>query len=128
MRIKDSLLYAFGLAGAWMGSMIDVVHAEMSGPQVPITPVNTSGLDSRGIENLLNTFVGWIFNIAILLGIVWIIWGGLAFLFAGGDSEKSDKAKTRLLNGVIGLAVILGVYLIVRTVRSIVGNIGEGSF
>lgn len=70
----------------------------------------------------INTFAGKI--IAIVLGFIGvlflllIIYSGFQWLTAGGNEEKVSKAKTRVLNGVIGLAIALCAFILTSALFS----------
>jgi len=76
----------------------------------------------------LTTLTGWITNIAdalvyigITIAVIFIVWGGITYMVAGGDTEAATKAKTRLWNGIIGALVVLGVGLIINTIEYLIG-------
>ncbi len=76
------------------------------------------------IESLYEKFiviVQYIFGIALAIGIILIIWGGVGWMMAGGDEEKITTARRNLLYGVIGIAIIIGVYVIINAVASFLG-------
>lgn len=43
-------------------------------------------------------------GIALLL---YLAWGGLSWVTAGGDKGKLDEAKTRITNAIMGMAVLV---------------------
>jgi len=56
-----------------------------------------------------------------LLGIIFLvltIYGGFKWMMAGGDSAEIEKAKNILVNGVIGLVIVLSAYAISSYVMS----------
>lgn len=64
----------------------------------------------------LGTVIGNIINIVLgLLGfvlVILIIWAGVEWMTAGGDEKKVTTAKTRLLNSIIGLAIVLAAWVV----------------
>ena len=75
-------------------------------------------------DTIIQNALGWFFLIAGLLCIIIIIWAGISYATAGGDEEKVGKAKTRLIYGIIGVAVIIGSYIITQIIQSaITGNL-----
>jgi len=79
-----------------------------------------------GCENL--TFTGclvnmanWIFRvilfIAIVLGAIWIILAGVAYITGGGDPDARKKATARLIYGIIGLVVALLAFVITQVLQ-----------
>ena len=80
-----------------------------------------------GTDVTLNKIAIWVDKIAqtliylgVTLAVIFIIWGGIGYMWAGGDSEKATKAKTRLWNGIIGALIVLGVGLIINTIQTLV--------
>jgi len=77
----------------------------------------------------INTLEAWIERISVFmlyvggtLAVIFIIWGGISYMVAGGNEEKVTKARTRLKSGIIGAAIILGVGLILQTINNFVLN------
>ncbi len=66
------------------------------------------------IAGIINTLLGFLGVVALVLVII----SGFQWMMAGGDSSKVDTAKTRMINGVIGLAIILAAYSITTFVFS----------
>lgn len=56
--------------------------------------------------DLVNTIARWIFNIAIPVAIIMIIYAGIMMILAQGDSGKFNKARDILKYAVLGLVVI----------------------
>nr|NIS50742.1 hypothetical protein [Phycisphaerae bacterium] len=51
-----------------------------------------------------------------IIAVVIILIGGFQWMTAGGNEENVDKAKKRIIQGVIGLAIILASWAIARFV------------
>jgi hypothetical protein len=64
------------------------------------------------IASIINVAMGLLGIIAV--GIILI--GGFQWMTAGGNEESVDKAKKRIIQGVIGLAIILASWAIARFV------------
>jgi cysteine-rich repeat protein len=74
---------------------------------------NLSGTDIRVIvARIINIFLGLLSIVAV--GIV--IYGGVTYMTAGGDEGKVEDAKKILVNGAIGLAIVLSAFAISRFV------------
>ncbi len=63
------------------------------------------------IGSILNTII----PILIVLGVVYFVWGVISFMLAG-DEEGKKKGQSRIINGIIGLVVIVGMWGLVRLV------------
>lgn len=61
------------------------------------------------ITNIVVSFVGPIMVLGLIIGAV-------MYVTAGGDDEKTDRAKKIIINSVIGVAIIYGAFALVSTV------------
>ncbi len=52
-------------------------------------------------------FVNILFLLAVLVSFVYLVWGGLDYIMAGGDSGKAGGAQRKITNAVIGLVVVI---------------------
>lgn len=63
-----------------------------------------------------------------ILGVIFLgitVWAGFQWMTAGGNTKKIDEAKGWLMNGVIGLVIILSAYAISSyVVSTLVNNLG----
>ncbi|MBU1146373.1 pilin [Patescibacteria group bacterium] len=60
--------------------------------------------------NLTKMILGLVGSLALLF----FIYGGVMFLLAGGKSEMIEKGKKIITNAVIGVAIVLGAWIIVN--------------
>lgn len=71
--------------------------------------------ESEGEETLVNTVSSIISMALSILGIVFlilIIISGYQWMTAGGNEDSVTKAKKRMTNAIIGLAIVLSAYAI----------------
>lgn len=86
------------------------------------TTYNFSLKPPTGIEtfqDLVNVIGRWIFNLAIPIAVIMIIWAGVLMLTSGGKPEQFGKGMKALKYAVIGLAVVLIGKGFVSLIRSI---------
>ena len=111
-----------GLMAVFMGGMMVCapVMATCSDDQIKSGCVSTSILsngcscDSNEVTRILNLVVD-IMTIGVgILGVLGITIVGIQYLTAGGNEEKTRKAKKRLLEIVIGLVVYVLIYAILN--------------
>lgn len=93
---------------------------------------NDPGIAEQGftIEDLLQIIrrvANYLIILGFILAVIFIVWGGISYMVAGGDEEKAKKARGRIFNGIIGAAVVLGVGIIVNTLATVL-NTGGGLF
>jgi len=65
------------------------------------------------IGNILNTII----PILIVLGVVYFVWGVIAYMI-GSDEEAKKKGRNRIIFGIIGLVVIVGMWGLVNIVTN----------
>ncbi|MFH0749886.1 MAG: pilin [Candidatus Gottesmanbacteria bacterium] len=80
--------------------------------------------DVATIGSLASLFSNIIQAVTALAGVVlfvMLVMGGFTFLFSGGDQKKLEKAKGTITNAIIGLAVLVGSYLILLVIQQVTG-------
>ena len=68
------------------------------------------------IGDILNTIV----PILIALGVVYFVWGVITFVISN-DEEAKTTGRNRMIYGIIGLVVIVGMWGLVRVVTNTFG-------
>lgn len=61
------------------------------------------------------------FVIAILLVLVMLIWGAFEWIASGGDKEAVGKARNRIINALIGLAVLAIAFALFQVAGQFIG-------
>ena len=84
----------------------------------------TSNAGSYKLQNNLGTLIGnglqLVYTVAALLLLVYLLWGGIDWLTAGGDSGKVDAAVAKIRNALIGLVSVAASWAIFRLTLDIV--------
>lgn len=60
-------------------------------------------------------------TISALLLLVYLLWGAINWMSAGGDNSKVQKARDQMTNALIGFIILLGSFTIVGFIGQIVG-------
>jgi hypothetical protein len=79
-----------------------------------------SGSPSTVINRIVTAFL-WVIG---LVAIIYLIWGGMMYVTAGGDAEKAGKGRTAITNAIVGI-IIIALALIIY--RAVVGGLLGGS-
>lgn len=69
------------------------------------------------IKSLINTLL----IIVIPIGVIFIIYGAFVIMTAGGSEDKAKKGKDIITAAAIGVAISFGAWLLVTTVKEILG-------
>lgn len=68
----------------------------------------------------LNELLGTVLPFLIALAVLYFVWGVITYII-GGDEEKKSEGRSRMIYGLIGLAVILGVWTLVGFITNTFG-------
>ena len=63
-------------------------------------------------QDIVAKIVGYILAMLGVVFLVQIIFAGYGWMLAGGNEEKIKKAKDKITNSVIGLAIVLLAYIV----------------
>ena len=65
-------------------------------------------------ENYINTRLGLFITLTFIgtIFLIMIVYSGIQWMTAGGNEEKVEKSKKRIVNATIGLIVVLSAYII----------------
>ncbi len=67
-----------------------------------------------------NEILSSLLPLLIALGVVYFVWGVISFVIAS-DEEAKTTGRDRMIYGIIGLAVIIGLWGLVRIVTNTFG-------
>lgn len=74
------------------------------------SPVGKYGLlnplGRKDVPSIIGALVGWAGGLAGSLFFVYLIWGGVQWMTAGGDTKKVQGAQQRILFSVVGILVV----------------------
>lgn len=88
----------------------------------PTPPLTGGAVTLLEIQDRITQIARFLIVVGVILAVIFIIWGGVAYMFAGGDEEKSGAAKGRIWNGIIGAAVVLAVGVILQTLAGLIAR------
>ena len=80
----------------------------------PLKSSDGKSIDS--VAGLILNFMTIVSYLAVILGVLMLMWVGLQFVLAQGKPEEIKKRRVELLWVVIGIGVILGARIIVSAV------------
>jgi len=83
----------------------------------------------QGILCKISEILNAIIPVLIALGVVYFVWGVISYVI-GSDEEAKKKGRDRIIYGIIGLAVIIAVWGLVRILTNTfgVGNVQNITF
>lgn len=86
---------------------------------INVTPPEKGGF--RTISDFINKGLTIAFGIAVLLVLVYLVWGAFDWITSGGDKEAVAKARNKIINALIGLAVLAIAFALARVAGQFLG-------
>ncbi len=110
-RVLLSLIIGIFLVGGsifaqdiGLGNTLDIV-ADSAGVQTNVT-------DPTLPDTIIGAIITWVLGFIGVLFLSFIIFAGYQWMTAGGNEEKVDKSKKRIISSVIGLALVFFAFII----------------
>lgn len=88
-------------------------------PDIILKPPPGKGYANLG--DFVTNFLGLAFIVALLVVLVMLIWGAFEWITSGGDKEAVGKARSRIINALIGLAVLAVAFALTRLAAQFTG-------
>ena len=82
------------------------------------------GIPSSGLatgENILTALVNLIFILAFVLGIIFLVLGGIRWITSAGDPKGIEAARKQITYAIIGMIIVVLAYFIINTVGNFLG-------
>ncbi len=95
-------------------------------------PQSSSWITTNTISwaNIISSIIGFLFFLAAVSTLIYLLWGGIDMITSGGDSGKFENGRNRLVFAAIGMIVVASSYAVWRLILTIVGidSIDTGIF
>jgi hypothetical protein len=88
-----------------------LAFAQQTPPPPPVQSFND-------VLRIINVAINWLFTLLIILAVVYFILAAFEYLTSGGDKEKTDKAKNKLIYGIVAIVVAI----LARGIPALVGS------
>lgn len=73
------------------------------------------------IGTFINAGIQMAFILAVIVALAMLVWGAVEWIFSGGNKEAVDAARKRIINALIGLAILAVAFAIITLVGSFLG-------
>lgn len=97
-----------------MFNLIGKAHALAAGDFSPINPIP----GNRSLVAMIVIGVNTLLWFTGVIAVIYLIYGGILYITAGGDAEKATKGRTAIINAVIGVVIILLALVILTYVKN----------
>lgn len=119
--MRKKLAIASTLSAPFL-ALVSKAYAE---PQVNIGPALQRDVQ---VSDVIQWVITAFFVIGILAALFFILWGGLNWILSGGDKDKVEAARSRIIAAIIGLVVIVLAFFILDFVLQLLGFCGLRNF
>ena len=84
-----------------------------------VTPVFAQTADVSKIQNFIKSIIQIFVTLSGLIATGFFVWGGVGYITSSGNPEALDRSKKTILYSSIGLAVVLGAFVLSNIVTDI---------
>ncbi len=88
------------------------------------SPVYAQSADVTKIQTFIKSIIQILVTVAGLVSAGFFVWGGFGYITSSGNPEMLDRSKKTILYSAIGLAVVLGSFVL----TNIVSDLATGAF
>ncbi len=75
---------------------------------------------------LVGKLINILLVLAVILALIFLIWGGIRWIMSGGDKQKIEQARSAIIGAIVGLVLAFLSFLILNGVIFIIT--GQSSF
>jgi TRAP-type C4-dicarboxylate transport system permease small subunit len=91
-------------------------------------PVYAASADVTKIQSFIQSVIQVLVTLAGLVSAGFFVWGGIGYITSSGNPESLDRSKKTILYSAIGLAVVLGAFVLSNVVTQLAtSSFGTGS-
>ena len=81
----------------------------------------TAGSVSQ-IQTFIQSVIQVLVTLAGLVSVGFFVWGGFGYITSSGNPEHLDRSKKTILYSAIGLAIVLGAFVMSNIVSQLAGS------
>ena len=83
------------------------------------SPVYAASADVTSIQTFIKSIIQILVTIAGLVSAGFFVWGGFGYITSSGNPEMLDRSKKTILYSAIGLAIVLGAFVLTNIVSDL---------
>lgn len=86
------------------------------------SPVFAQSADVSKVQTFMQNIIQVLVTIAGTVAVGFFVWGGFRYITSSGNPLALDGAKKTILYSGVGLAIVLGAYVLMHIVNQIAGS------
>jgi cbb3-type cytochrome oxidase subunit 3 len=87
-----------------------------------------SGVGSIPTQSVFQFIVNFLFAIGFIIALIFLIWGGIKWIFTRGDKTKVEEARNHIQAAIVGLIFVIAAFVIINIVVQLLTGQKFGSF
>lgn len=76
-------------------------------------------LGERNVSRIIGSLIRWVLGLVGALFFAMFVYGGFMYIIAGENAKNAETGQKTLINAVIGLAIVVGAYMVLGWLLSI---------
>ena len=74
---------------------------------------------SASIGSVIMGVIIILFVISVIVALIFLIWGGLKWIFSGGDKTAVESARNTIIAAIIGLVIVFASFFLLNLVTQV---------
>lgn len=71
------------------------------------------------IQSFIQSVIQVLITIAGLVSVAFFVWGGFGYITSSGNPESLDRSKKTILYSAVGLAIVLGAFVLSNVITQL---------
>jgi hypothetical protein len=100
---------------------VNLCPPQGSGKPKPPGCLETGVSAEVSTANIIRSAVNLLLFVAFVVALIFLVIGGIRWVLSGGDKEGAGKAKETVTAALVGLAVVLGAWILISIILNFFG-------
>lgn len=83
------------------------------------SPAYAAAADVTSIQTFIKSIIQIMVTLAGLIAAGFFVWGGVVYITSSGNPEQLDRAKKTILFSAVGLAIVLGAFVLTNIISDL---------
>ncbi len=89
--------------------------------QVTLSFPTTSQYGFNDLPTALSGVLNLVFFFALILVLIYLVWGGIQWITSGGDKAGTEAARGKITGAIVGIIIVAVAFAIFRLLMTFVG-------
>jgi len=112
-------IIAITMALAPLTMVPPLTHAQREPVTLSLPTSSTYGFDN--LNQAISSVMNLVFFFALLLVLIYLVWGGIQWITAGGDKQGTEAARGKITGAIIGIIIVAVAFAIYNLLLTFIG-------